>query len=419
MKRIELGEHSEVPVDLDGDQLDAITEAAAGRIGVRRVTCGGHLLSSGSHVGVLAAGDVQIAVQPKVPIHNLFLMLGVKAPEFTTTPARFGLDDDLLTAMVRIFVRAVESATSRGVLRGYRHREERLISPRGRIDIAVQIRRPGLPSPIPCRFDEFTVDIDENRALIAALDRLRRVPAISTELRAQLLHLVPRFADVPVVAVDPATVDAWRANRINRHYEVALRLAAVILRSVTLRNVDGDVVAPSFMINMNDLFQDFVADRLRKALCGRLDVIEEPAVHLGVSRRLAMRPDLVFRPPASGRRTPAVYVGDAKYKLSSGPARMSDYYQLLAYTTALGLDDGVLIYAQRPDPSPGGSSDDALIEDPLGDEPVHSVRILNTTTTLHVYRLPLVGSNDEVEAGLVNLAEWVHGRVRPKHRQAV
>lgn len=407
MIRIELEEYSEVGVDLGDEQLDAVIAAADGRVGVRRVAGGGHVLTSNSHVGVLVAGDVQIAVQPKVSIHNLFLMLGVRSPEFAAAPAAFGHDDDLLAAMVRIFVRAVESATSRGVLRGYRPTEERLISPRGRIDIATQIRRPGLPSPIPCRFDEFTVDIDENRALVAALDRLRRVPGVSAELRSQLLHLRPRFADVPLVAVDPATLDRWQSNRLNRHYEVALRLAAVILRSVTLRNIDGKVAAPSFMINMNDLFQDFVADRLRAALRGRLDVIDEPTVHLGQPRRLAMRPDLVFRHPGSRRRAPAAYVGDVKYKLSAGPARMSDYYQLLAYTTALGLEDGVLIYAQRPDTRSPGSADDVIIDDPLGDEPVHTVRIRNTSTSLHVYRLPLTGTNAQVEDGLSELAQWI------------
>lgn len=410
MTRIELSEYSEVPVDLDDEQLDAVIGAAAGRLGVRRVAGGGHVLISSSHVGVLVAGDVEIAVRPKVPIHNLFLMLGVRQPEFASSSATFGYDQDLLTAMVRVFTRAVESATSRGVLRGYRHIEERLISPRGRIDIAAQVRRPGLPSPIPCRFDEFTVDIDENRALVAALDRLRRVPRISSELRSRLLHLAPRFADVPVAAVDPAALDRWQSNRLNRHYEPALRLAAVILRSVTLRDVAGDINAPSFMINMNDLFQDFVADRLRTALRGRLDVIEEPTVHLGSPRRLAMRPDLVFRPPGSGRHTAATYVSDVKYKLSSGPARMSDYYQLLAYTTALGLDDGVLIYADRAETSPTGPDEEERIDDPLGEEPVHTVRIRNTTTSLHVYRLPLTGTNAEVEAGLLELARWVQGR---------
>jgi 5-methylcytosine-specific restriction enzyme subunit McrC len=162
---------------------------------------------------------------------------------------------------------------------------------------------------------------------------------------------------------------------------------------------------------MNDLFQDYVAARLARALHGRLDVVAEPKVHLGAGGRLAMRPDLTFRRPGGRGRDPCVYVGDVKYKLASGPARLSDYYQLLAYATALGLDDGVLVYAQRPDPGAATASEDSEIADDLGDEPVHTVRIVNTSTRLHVYRLPLTGTNAQVEAGVDQLAEWILRRV--------
>ena len=111
-----------------------------------------------------------------------------------------------------------------------------------------------------------------------------------------------------------------------------------------------------------------------------------------------MRPDLVMR---DDRR--ASYVGDVKYKLSSGPGRMSDYYQLLAYTTAMSLQEGVLVYAQDP-----GDADD-LIET---SERVHTVRIRNTDKAIHVYRLPLTGSNQDLEQGLEDLATWILLRSR-------
>lgn len=115
-------------------------------------------------------------------------------------------------------------------------------------------------------------------------------------------------------------------------------------------------------------------------------------MHLAVGGRLRMAPDLVMR--RNGRD---VDVGDVKYKLSSGRGRMSDYYQLLAYATALSLGEGVLIYAQDP----------GDVADPIGDERVHSVRIRNTEKILHVYRLPLTGTNEELEDELSELAEWI------------
>lgn len=100
------------------------------------------------------------------------------------------------------------------------------------------------------------------------------------------------------------------------------------------------------MVDMNDLFQRFVTERLRRELRGRLDVIDEPTVHLGLGQQVAMQPDLVFREPGGTVR----YVGDVKYKLATDArGRSGDYYQLLAYTTAMNLPEGVLIYCRRPD----------------------------------------------------------------------
>lgn len=410
MLRLELEEHSELPVQLDDDRLDELIAAADGRLTIRRVAGGGHVLSAGSHVGVLVARDIQVAVQPKVPLHNLFLMLGVRTPELGAQLARFGEDEDLLTAMARFFAESVERATVRGTLRGYRGTEEHLVAPRGRIDMATQLRRPSLPSPVACRYDEFTDDIFENRVLVAALDRVRRVPGLPPHLRSRLEHLATRLGTVHLGPVDPRAVDDWRPTRLNRHYEVALRLAAIVLRNVSLRNSAGDIAAPAFMVDMNVLFQDFVFDRLRNALRGRLEVSAEPTVHLGEQRRLAMRPDLIFRPPGSPRSSGAVFVGDAKYKLSSGPARMSDYYQLLAYTTALGLDEGVLVYAQHPtSPSVEAVSDD-LIDDPIETERVHTVYVQNTSKQLHVHRLNVAGTNRELDDALKGLADWLSER---------
>ena len=83
-----------------------------------------------------------------------------------------------------------------------------------------------------------------------------------------------------------------------------------------------------------------MTERLRRALQGRLEVRDQTRAHLGVGNKVLMRPDLEFR-----KRGEPVYVADIKYKLTAdAAARNADYYQLLAYTTALDLPEGVLIY---------------------------------------------------------------------------
>ena len=392
---LELQEYETRSFPLNRAQAEGIRTAADGRIRVGLgSTPDSYELTAGSHVGVVVTPDVSVLIRPKVPIRNLFLLLGVAPPDFAHTSFRFDIDRDLLVMMAAVFAQSVDQATMRGVHRGYRPTEERLRSPRGRIDLVEQLKHPAVVSPIACRFDEYTSDVFANRSLVAAMDRVERIPGLPPQLRNSLNRLRQRFDEVTHVAVSPEEIDRWIPTRLDRHYEQPLRLAAVILRNLSLTHSAGGSPSATFLIDMNLLFQQFVADRLRRHL-RPLDLVEEPPVALALHRRLVMRPDLVVR-----RRRSDVYVGDVKYKLSSGPARMSDYYQLLAYTTAMSLDEGVLVYAQDP-----GDADD-----PIGDERVHSARIRNTGTDIHVYRLPLGGSNDDLEAAMAELSDWIARR---------
>ncbi len=139
----------------------------------------------------------------------------------------------------------------------------------------------------------------------------------------QLSRELVRFEEVADAAVDVDLPERVVVTRLNRHYQPALHLARLVLRNVGLLDRLGETGASSFLLDMNDLFQRFVADRLARHLHGRLHVSEEPVHHLGVGRKVTMQPDLVFS-EAEGR---VVYVGDAKYKLTAtGSGRSADYY---------------------------------------------------------------------------------------------
>ncbi len=189
------------------------------------------------------------------------------------------------------------------------------------------------------------------------------------------------------------TIDGVRYTRLNQHYAPALGLARLILANLTLHDAHGSRPAPSFMVDMNDLFQRFVTERLRRALQGRLELVAEPTVHLGLDQKVSMHPDLTFRRPGEG----TLYVGDIKYKLvDDAQARATDYYQLLAYTTAMDLPEGVLIYCRRP-----------------GDPDFRSVTVKNAGKKLIVRAIDLSGSANRVDLELESLADEIaRGHVR-------
>ena len=100
-----------------------------------------------------------------------------------------------------------------------------------------------------------------------------------------------------------------------------------------------------------------------------------------------------------------------------------DLYQLLAYTTALDLPEGMLIYCLDADEPDGDSRSSSTLGAnfadqmppatalPAGNASVSSVRVRHTGTLLHTYALNLSGTPDDVGENMTALADWIADRV--------
>jgi len=387
---VELKEYESKDVPMSVATARDLLRLAGDRVGVTLGSSPGTFkITATQYVGVLVAPEVSIVIRPKVSLENLFSLLGVGLPAdaWQREEFAFGASRDLLAALSQFFARALQQATSTGLLRAYRTENERLVALRGRIQMVEQIRHPALGSTIACTFDEYTTDVIENRVLKAAARRLLRVPGVPAEARRSLGQSLTVFDEVADAPARPDAVDRIVFNRLNAHYEPALRLAQFVLRNLSLIDRVGANDASAFLVDMNDLFQRYVTDRLTRALRGRLQVVAEPTVTLGTKREVSMAPDLVFR-----RGRVDVMVGDTKYKLSeTGKGRSSDYYQMLAYTTALRLPAGVLIYCQS-----------------TGEAPQRRVVVKNAGQALYTYPLDMTGSAKKLEGEVKVLADWIY-----------
>jgi len=352
------------------------------------------------YVGTLAVDDMRILIRPKIRLENLFLMLEVGLPKRAWRKEDFdyATNPDLLQSLVSFYARTLETTLARGLYRSYRNRNEDLKAIRGRIDFGRQLSRARLPMPVACRYGDFTSDVIENRGLRAAIRLSLRVPHVELADRRRLMRELVAMEEVSDISVRGDDLQRIHYSRLNDHYRPALGLARLLLDNLTLVDRRGGTTAASFMVNMNDLFERFVTERLRRALQGRL-VVEDPTHDsLDIEKKVGIRPDLRFRHPRSDSVT---YVGDIKYKLTADAvARSADYYQLLAYATALDLPEGVLIYCQAD-----------------GGKPAREITVRHAGKRLHVRALDLSGSPAEVGAGIERLADWIAGRserVRPQ-----
>lgn len=104
---------------------------------------------------------------------------------------------------------------------------------RGRLRFDEHVRRAALPLPVDIRYDDFTVDIDENRLLRAATHILRRLPVRRDEHRHRLRWLEGTLDEVRLVRYSRNAIPNPGITRVNGHYAPALALARVICTTPT------------------------------------------------------------------------------------------------------------------------------------------------------------------------------------------
>jgi 5-methylcytosine-specific restriction enzyme subunit McrC len=338
MIRLELpenGDWAEVPFEPDAIEI----ACATGLFESRTVRGIAQLKPQLNRVGAVAIGGDELIVNPKAPFSSVLFMLAyARDPGFRPDEVSGG-GTALFPAIAETYARLMERALGRGVLQGYLRVDESALTVRGRIRFSDQIaRRGGQMLPIELTVDEYTTDIAENQILRAGARLLLAMPRVTEDARRRLAHLESRLAEVSLLA-SGGDLPAWQSSRLNSRYHPALRFAEAILRRVTPSATgDGRPVA-SFVVNMAEAFEGFVTTALSASFTETAGGVStaQYVTHLDEERTQTIRPDFVH---AAGG-VPHVVV-DVKYK--TGAARVEDLYQMLAYCTVLGLDEGTLVY---------------------------------------------------------------------------
>ena len=349
MRQINLQEHQQSgPHALSKDQRDALREIPSLTIERADVnsTESQYYLTPGSTVGAVETDGLSVRIEPKIGVPKL-LSLACYAfdrvklqPRDVDFPEETALPDFLALALTS----AARRAFSRGLLHGYLTREEALYAVRGRIRFDEQIRRRfGIPLPVEVRYDEFTDDITANRLVKAAARRLGRMQLRVPAAHNGLGRIAATLDNVSLVEFPPAHVPAVEFDRLNAHYREVVALSRMVLRHSEYQAERGTVRAPGFLVDMNQLFQEFVTVVLREELGVSKDRFGESGINsLDEGGKVSLRPDLVWRD-----RGGCVFVGDAKYKrIVHERIPNADIYQMLAYVTALDLPGGLLVYAK-------------------------------------------------------------------------
>lgn len=385
------------PRIVDLNEADATTLRASKLVLVTRAWNGGWNIRPTGLVGAVQLGGLLIEVRPKarVGLNRLMFLLGYAAdPGFREEDVDAGEEPDFFTAIAHSFVRQCEKALKRGPLSSYVTVDDSLRVLRGRIRVGDLLsRHVGLPVPLEVTYDEFTMDIVENRILRSAIRLLLSLPEISALVRARLSHLDRKLDGIGIIPRGLALPD-WLESRANAHYVPALRLAVLVLGGLSVEAGVGSSRMSSFAVDMARVFEDFVVAALREAfdaLPGSIHAQYEAhldEVHPGDKPRTSMYVDVVY----CENGIPKV-VFDAKYKASYfGSYSNADEYQMLAYCTALDVPRAWLLYAGAGKP--------------------RLVKVRNTSKEIVHFPLDLSQSPERLLGSVQNAAELAYGRVR-------
>lgn len=279
-------------LDADGQSLN-ISEDVEGRDAYRVGFSKGRLrLTASSYVGVIPLNEqVVLKVRPRVPIANLTRMVQdtghptVALRAFREYRGHGSADDWVMDLYAEALIDYVDQILNLGLFRQYLRKEGEGGFPRGRIDFqktAARFAARGVPNKAVFAWHERTIDIPANRCIKAALLKvhthltrgvvakgygtmLARIAGQLNALEDVSTDESQRFmTDTLVAGIQPLPEPRF-------YYRPVLNLAVLILRNEGLAlELDGnDVQLGSLLIEMNDLFENYVRVVLHREALSR------------------------------------------------------------------------------------------------------------------------------------------------------
>jgi 5-methylcytosine-specific restriction enzyme subunit McrC len=351
-------------------------------------------LRAQAKVGAVRFEGFDLIVRPKAGLQNVFYLMGIERPRdwWSNDEVDLLVHRDLFAGIARLLAHTIESAIGRGVQYGYVERRQPLVALRGRMDLREQLRHPCTPIPMSCRYDDYTADTKLNQLIRAALSRVLRLPGVPGTVRRTLLLQLSLLEEVSPEEPDLQWAEKWQPSRLDRRYLPAVRLSTLLLRRLVLSEAAGNTRSCSFLVDMNQLYERFIEEGLRKRLQAAdntIRVVGQEQRHLDIENRLVIKPDIVVR-----RGTSAIFVVDSKYILAGdGTTHVDHHAQLLSYAIRHDIKDAALVYVLNP--SLTAPANDLVTT-------IRHVRI-----RIHSWALDLTREPTQIEAGMDDLAKRI------------
>lgn len=341
-----LTEYEETLVnDLDAAIAERILKT--GIVEVSRKVSGEFVLKADSKVGFVSVQDVQVNVNPRFPIYNIFYLLGlIDVLKLDKEKVSIQESSDFLTLLFQTFLLTVSETTKKGLLKDYVNLQETTQVLRGRMDFARQLKaQPNSYYPFEVSFDDYVENIAENQIVKWALLISLKYGLNDRKLRSMAQSLLFNFKEVAEIQQLPV----WNESRLNQHYWDVLKLSELIIGGNGFNETIGSIQINGFSIEMHKVFENFVAKQFDSRIKDSNNyIMTQKRLELDIGGIYHEKPDIIWY-----REGKPYQVIDTKYKKPEGDLEkrdsMNDLRQVISYASLLGLKEAHLIYGVAGD----------------------------------------------------------------------
>ena len=306
-------------------------------------------LKSKGCVGFIALNSsFALRLSPKIKVNKLFQML-----EYV-----YGFEIQVEDKLELIYCDTIESFYERlayllscqilervkkGLYRAYIEQVEDLSVIRGHINASSFLRNPW-NLKISCSYQRYTGNIVDNKILAWALHLIKQ-SGLCDQSRLSILKAYKALCEV--VELSPCSSEVCinrNYNRLNDDYRRLHALCRFFIDSSSASLKQGEYAMVSFLIDMDRLFEMFVASWLKKNLPEKYDLREQDELYISPDMKPS-RIDIVIY-DEEGKE---YCVLDTKYKTKF---ERDDLYQLDSYASRKNCNEAILVYPVLPDNCP-------------------------------------------------------------------
>jgi 5-methylcytosine-specific restriction enzyme subunit McrC len=248
--------------------------------------------------------------------------------------------EEFYERLANVLAKRILDRGRKGFYRSYLQEIEVLPFIKGRMNVRQTIQKPWRVN-LQCHYEEHTADIEENQILHWTLSRIAKSGICSERVLPQVrraYHALRGFSSLSPFR--PWDCIGRIYNRLNDDYQVLHSLCRFFLEHSGPSHEFGYRNMLPFLVNMERLYELFVAEWLKAHLPSSIILNVQEKVDVGADQALTFKIDLVLYDSETGD---ALCVLDTKYK-SKGHPEAKDVAQVMAYAEMKDCKEAVLIY---------------------------------------------------------------------------